>query len=462
MQDALIEMGRLPLAKNMLRRLGIRTPPELIRSYRPWSDEMLEGKRLLINDNGVFRAPLTAYLKDLKAQLDTTKLNELAQFNYQALKVNKVFQGTVFDASGIKELAELDRLYSFFHPLRGRIGFNHRVVIILPQAKAEQSSPEAMAIAHAIESFAKSLAKELGPRGVNVNAIKIRPDLEQFDLLAPLVAFFLSDFCAFVTGQVLSLRESSGALTLPALAGSLAGKRALVTGAAQGIGYSICRRLAEEGAHVICLDRPEAREALEDLAHTIEGETLFAVLGEAEGTQAVQSFLDRSPGLDILVHNAGITRDRTLFSMSEEQWEQVMRVNLKAVVELTNSILHRGALNRGGRVICMSSVVGIAGNFGQTNYSASKGGLIGYVEGLAHHLARENATANAVAPGFIETSMTAAIPFVAKQFARRLSSLGQGGLPDDVADAVAFLASPCSQGLSGSVLRVCGGSFLGA
>lgn len=462
MQDALIEMGRIPLARNMLRRLGIRTPPQLIRSYRPWSDEMLDGKRLLINDNGVFRGPLTKYLKGLKAEIDTTKLTELAERHDRALRTNRVFQGTVFDATAIQSLGELDRLYDFFHPLRGRIGFNHRVVIILPNATAEGSSPEAMAIAHAIESFAKSLAKELGPRGVNVNAVKIQPERDQFDQLAPVVAFFLSDFCAFVTGQVIALRPVSGETSMPQLAGSLAGKRALVTGAAQGIGYAICRRLAEEGVHVICLDRPESREALEELAEKIDGECLLAVLGEAEGSQAIEGFLDRSPGLDILVHNAGITRDRTLFAMSEEQWSQVMRVNLAAVIELTNSILHRGALNRGGRVICMSSVVGIAGNFGQTNYSASKGGLIGYIEGLAHHLAREDATANAVAPGFIETNMTAAIPFVAKQFARRLSSLGQGGLPDDVADAVTFLASPCSQGVSGSVLRVCGGSFLGS
>lgn len=465
MQDALVEMGRHPLARNMLKRLGIRTPPQLIRSYRPWSDEMLEGKQILINDKGVFRGSLRAYLKGLKATVESSKHSELsdphAHSHSNPMLSNRVFQGSVFDASEIRQLSDLQKLYDFFHPLRSRIGFNHRVVIIVPKAEAQTSSPEMMAVSHAIESFSRSLAKELGPRAVNVNALRLPVDERLADRLHPVLGFFLSDFCAYITGQVIDLNLTAVSSSILPLAGSLAGKRALVTGAAQGIGYAICRRLAEEGAHVIALDRMEARDALEELTKTIEGESLLATLGEAEGTAAIERFLGSSAKLDIVVHNAGITRDRTLFGMSEDQWKQVMNVNLQAVIDLTNAILRRGSLNRGGRVIGMSSLVGLAGNFGQTNYSASKGGLIGYIEGLAHHLSREGATANAVAPGFIETSMTESMPFIQKQFARRLASLAQGGLPDDVADAVAFLASPASQGITGSVLRVCGGNVMG-
>jgi 3-oxoacyl-[acyl-carrier protein] reductase len=148
--------------------------------------------------------------------------------------------------------------------------------------------------------------------------------------------------------------------------------------------------------------------------------------------------------------------------MSETEWDDVLNINLESVIDISTQVLKRGMLKKGGRIICMASVVGISGNFGQSNYSASKAGLIGYVEAMAEHLASIEGTANAIAPGFIETSMTAKIPFVAKQFARRLSSLSQGGQPDDVADMVAFLASPCSQNINGQTIRVCGGSFLGA
>jgi 3-oxoacyl-[acyl-carrier protein] reductase len=148
--------------------------------------------------------------------------------------------------------------------------------------------------------------------------------------------------------------------------------------------------------------------------------------------------------------------------MDGKYWDQVMNINLHVVVQLTQELLHRGLIADAGRIICMSSISGLSGNFGQTNYSASKAGLVGFVKALSRHLAAQGITANAVAPGFIETSMTSRVPFIVKQIARRFSSLGQGGLPDDVAELIALLASPCSQGISGSVIRVCGGNFIGA
>jgi 3-oxoacyl-[acyl-carrier protein] reductase len=136
-------------------------------------------------------------------------------------------------------------------------------------------------------------------------------------------------------------------------------------------------------------------------------------------------------------------------------------VNLAAVVRITDALLPK-ALRDGGRVVCLSSVSGIAGNVGQTNYSASKAALIGYVDALATQVAPRGITANAIAPGFIETRMTAAIPMVIREAGRRLSALGQGGLPEDVAQAITFLASPGAQGITGTTLRVCGGALIGA
>jgi 3-oxoacyl-[acyl-carrier protein] reductase len=147
--------------------------------------------------------------------------------------------------------------------------------------------------------------------------------------------------------------------------------------------------------------------------------------------------------------------------MSPEQWSQVIGVNLEAVVRTTDALLG-GVLRDGGRIVALSSIAGLAGNVGQTNYAASKAGVAGFVRSLAPRLAARGITTNAVAPGFIETRLTAAIPFTIREAARRMSSLGQGGLPQDVAEVVSFLASPASIGLTGQVLRVCGGSLVGA
>jgi 3-oxoacyl-[acyl-carrier protein] reductase len=146
--------------------------------------------------------------------------------------------------------------------------------------------------------------------------------------------------------------------------------------------------------------------------------------------------------------------------MSESEWDQALEVNLGAIVRTTTAL--EPLLADGGRIICLSSVSGLAGNVGQTNYAASKAGVAGWVRALAPRLAARGVTVNAVAPGFIETRLTAAIPFAIREVARRLSSLGQGGLPDDVAQAITFLASPGAQGLTGHTLRICGGAFVGA
>jgi 3-oxoacyl-[acyl-carrier protein] reductase len=162
------------------------------------------------------------------------------------------------------------------------------------------------------------------------------------------------------------------------------------------------------------------------------------------------------------VHNAGITRDKLLANMDEARWNAVLGVNLAAPHRITEALVAKGVLKQGGRVIDVSSIAGIAGNRGQTNYGASKAGVIGMVNAEAPRLAELGVTINAVAPGFIETAMTAAIPFGTREAGRLLSSLYQGGQTVDVAETIAYFASPASNAVSGNVIRVCGQAMIGA
>jgi 3-oxoacyl-[acyl-carrier protein] reductase len=167
--------------------------------------------------------------------------------------------------------------------------------------------------------------------------------------------------------------------------------------------------------------------------------------------------------VDVVVHNAGITRDKLLVNMDAERWDSVLAVNLRAQLDLNAALLEPGSpLRSGGRLVSVSSTSGIAGNRGQTNYAASKAGIIGMVRALAPVAAGQCVTVNAVAPGFIETEMTAAMPFGTREAGRRINSLHQGGLPVDVAETIAWLAEPGSGGVTGQVVRVCGQSMVGA
>jgi 3-oxoacyl-[acyl-carrier protein] reductase len=167
-------------------------------------------------------------------------------------------------------------------------------------------------------------------------------------------------------------------------------------------------------------------------------------------------------GWDVLVHNAGITRDKTIANMQPHWWQMVVNVNLSAQERINDALVESGALQDGGRIVCVSSISGIAGNLGQTNYAMSKAGVIGMVQSCAPILAARGITINAVAPGFIETQMTAAIPFTMREAGRRMNAMSQGGLPLDVAETIAWLASPASGGINGNVIRVCGQSLIGA
>lgn len=236
----------------------------------------------------------------------------------------------------------------------------------------------------------------------------------------------------------------------------------MVTGAARGIGEQIARLLHAQGAQVVPIDVPAAGDALAKLANAIGAASLpLDVTADDAGQRILEHCRTRFGRIDGIVHNAGITRDKMLANMDEGRFASVQAVNVEAPLRITQQLL-ADPLAQGLRVVGLASTSGIAGNRGQTNYAVSKAGVVGMVAALAPELAAGGGTANAVAPGFIETEMTAKIPMARRQVARRLNSLQQGGLPVDVAEAIAFLLSDAAAGISGQTLRVCGQNLVGA
>jgi 3-oxoacyl-[acyl-carrier protein] reductase len=318
------------------------------------------------------------------------------------------------------------------------------------------STPRQAAAQRALEGFVRSLAKEVG-RGATVQLIYVAPG--GASQLASALHFLLSARSAYVSGQVLRIEMAPMAPVFDHDQ-PLAGRRALVTGAARGIGLAIAQVLARDGAYVIGLDVPAMRGELVAAMQVVSGEAMTVdVTNPVAPTVLAERFAE---GLDILVHNAGITRDRTLAKMPAERWQSVIDLNICAQERMNEAVLERGVIGEGGRIVCVSSLSGIAGNAGQTNYAASKAAVIGMVQAMAPVLEQRGATISAVAPGFIETNMTARMPLAVRAAGRRLNSMRQGGLAVDVAETVAWLAAPDSGGLNGNVVRVCGQSLLGA
>jgi len=244
----------------------------------------------------------------------------------------------------------------------------------------------------------------------------------------------------------------------------LKGKNAIVTGAARGIGATIAEVFARDGARVIAVDVEAAADALGETATKVGGTALTLDVTADDAVDRITEHLRDNYGgrADVLVNNAGITRDKLLANMDDARWNAVMAVNLLAPQRLAQGLVDNGSIGEGGRVIGLSSMAGIAGNRGQTNYAASKAGMIGITQALAPALYDKGITINAVAPGFIETAMTGAIPLATREVARRLNSLFQGGKPVDVAETISYFASPASNAVTGNVIRVCGQAMLGA
>lgn len=366
------------------------------------------------------------------------------------------YGGVVLDATAVADPADLQDVHAALHPLARSLTPCGRIVVL--GAPPQQGGLAHAAAQQALEGFVRSLGKEIG-RGCTVQLVRLAPGAAADSTLD----FLLSPRSAYVSGQVIDVGPAP---EVPA-----GGTRtALVTGAARGIGAAVAETLARDGARVVLLDVPQAADALAEVAARLaalhggsgDGSTLALDITAPDAGERIAAALPG--GLDVLVHNAGITRDRRLANMSADRWDTVIDVNLGSVLRTTGHLLKSGTLNAHARIVGTASIAGIAGNVGQTNYAASKAGIIGYVRALAAdaEVRGRGITANAVAPGFIETRMTAALPLVIREAGRRMNSLAQGGQPVDVAETVAWLAAASSGGVNGQVVRVCGQSLLGA
>jgi 3-oxoacyl-[acyl-carrier protein] reductase len=410
MPDRYQQFADSPPGRFMARRLGLPQPAELRRGPELFDGPVLVGG--------------AASVRDVITRIGLP----LSGSGPSAL---------IFDATRVSATRDLRDVYEFFQPVVRDLAPSGRAIVV--------GNGEGVA-QRALEGFVRSLGKEVR-HGATANLVYATPDAD----LESTLRFLLSGRSAYVSGQV--IRVGDAVRNVPDDPDRpLAGQTAAVTGASRGIGAAIAEVLARDGAHVVCVDVPAQGEDLTEIANGIGGTALQLDITS-----------ERAPGLlaecgaDIVVHNAGITRDKTLARMSEDQWDSVLAVNLESIERINEAIRESAS-----RIVCVSSVSGIAGNRGQVNYATSKAGVIGVVESLAGALAKRQATINAVAPGFIETRMTAAMPLGTREAGRRMNSLAQGGLPVDVAETVAWFASPGSAGVNGNVVRVCGQSLIGA
>lgn len=369
------------------------------------------------------------------------------------------FKALVFDASGITRSDDLNALHSFFSPVIRKLSASGRIIVIGRTPELLDDVKHATA-QRALEGFTRAIGKEV-KKGSTAQLIYVAPGADAG--LESSLRFFISPKSAYVSGQVVRVSATGIAGEIPDWSKPLAGKVALVTGASRGIGEAIAQTLARDGAHVICLDVPQQEADLNTVAGAIGGSVLALDITAADAPGRIAEHVKNAHGgLDIIVHNAGVTRDKTLANMKDQLWNMVININLSSEERINDELLAQGAIRANGRVICVSSISGIAGNMGQTNYAVSKAGVIGMVNGMRPVLEAKGITINAVAPGFIETQMTAAIPFAIREAGRRMNSMSQGGLPVDVAETIAWYASPASHAVNGNIVRVCGQSLIGA
>ncbi len=469
MADRYQQLMGTPVGRIVSKQVGLPAPSRLDRYER--GQPVISGRVLLGAAAGShLAASITPVLRAIDADVHTPLDQEVRQaaadagldasiFNPETAPVDQTFKALVFDATGIASSDQLREAWAFLQPTVRRVQTSGRVIVFGTPPESAQTPQEAIA-QRALEGLTRSIGKEVR-RAATSQLVYVGPGAE--NRIESTLRFLLSPKSAYVSGQVIRIASAARAADVADWERPLSGKVALVTGAARGIGAAIAEVLARDGAHVVGLDVPGQRDELEALTGQLGGSALAVDITEMRAPEQIaQHLLEHHGGVDVVVHNAGVTRDKTLGRMSDELWDMVMGINLIAPQRIDQELFARSAVRQDGRIICVSSISGIAGNAGQTNYSTSKAGVIGIVQSFAPALAEQDVTINAVAPGFIETQMTAAMPFATREAGRRMNSLSQGGLPVDVAETIAWFASPGSGGITGNVVRVCGQSLIGA
>ena len=444
MSDKYHSFTQSPLGKILVKNLGLPAPTPLERYTA--GDPLVDGT-VVVGGTG-------RLVESLPGLLDTVGIASTV-----VTEDGQKYKGLVFDATGLTSADQLVALQQFFTPLMRSLASCPRVVVI--GTPPEQCSGSERVAQRALEGFTRSLGKEIG-RGGTSQLVYVAEGAE--GAATSTLAFLLSPKSAYVSGQVVRI-GATGTTKAAAVADwqqPLAGKVALVTGASRGIGEQIARVLHRDGATVVGVDVPQAANELQSLMKELDGDWLTLDITAKDAPQRIAHHLStKHGGVDVVVHNAGITRDKKLANMGEDRWESVIAVNLTAPERITRELLDQKVINKGGSIVGVASIAGIAGNVGQTNYAASKAGVIGFVDSLKDEL-KDGITVNAVAPGFIITAMTAAVPLATREVGQRLNAMSQGGLPVDVAETIAWFASPGSTAVNGNVVRVCGQMMLGA
>lgn len=475
MADKILEFVHTSTGKQIAAALGLPVPPLLKRAKAGYAEKSLANSNALVGASA-FGPVATAVVKALnamgasiKVSADLAGLDGIKQAAAKAkvdVSISQADNGVpenvyVLDVTAAASVADLRLLYDFFNPRLRKVPSNSRIVVIgRPRGDCKDALAETAQ--SSLPGFIRSLAKESGKNGTTANLIQVKTGAENG--IEGALRFFLSPHSAFVTGQVLPVVGAPKGVKVAAFSEKpLTGKLAVVTGAARGIGAAIAEVLAREGATVIGVDRPADESTLGATMSSIGGIACPLDITDADAGKKLAAVAAGKGGkIDIIVHNAGITRDKMMRNMAAHLWDMVLDVNLGAIVRCNDQLLAGDAFGANARIVCISSIGGIAGNAGQTNYAATKSAVIGYVDAMAKQLEGKGISINAIAPGFIETQMTAAIPVVTREVARRLSSLSQGGLPVDIAEAVTFMASPLAAGVNGATLRVCGQNLVGA
>jgi len=443
MSDRYQDFVQSPIGKLLVKNLGLPSPTPLKR-YEAGAP-LVDGT-VVVGGTGRLAGSLPGLL-DLLGIATTTEADAAQKY-----------QGLVFDATGLTDAGQLSALRDFFTPLLRSLASCPRVVVL--GTPPELVSGSERVAQRALEGFTRSLGKEIG-RGGTVQLVYVAEKAE--GTVASTLGFLLSPKSAYVSGQVVRVgTHTDEAVEVTDWQRPLEGKVALVTGASRGIGEQITRVLHRDGATVVGLDVPQAASELQALMRELDGDHLTLDITAKDAPQRIAHHLkEKHGGVDVVVHNAGITKDKKLANMDEARWKAVLNVNLVAPERITRELLDQGVVNDNGAIVGVASIAGIAGNVGQTNYAASKAGVIGLVDSLKDEL-RKGITVNAVAPGFIITQMTAAVPFATREVGQRLNAMSQGGLPVDVAETIAWYANPGSTAVNGNVVRVCGQMMLGA